>query len=151
MVAVRADLTYQQGLQRMWSRSTRYDFYFPAFATLGEQAVLNKEIYATGTASDDDVFGYQERWAEYRYKPSQITGLFRSTAAGTLDAWHLAQNFGTLPTLNDQFIEDRPPVDRVVAVGEAANGQQFLLDAFFDVKQARPMPLYSVPGLIDHF
>lgn len=151
MVAVRADLTYQQGLQRMWSRSTRYDFYFPAFATLGEQAVLNKEIYATGTSSDDDVFGYQERWAEYRYKPSQITGLFRSTAAGTLDAWHLAQNFGTLPTLNDQFIQDQPPVDRVVAVGEAANGQQFLLDAFFDVKQARPMPLYSVPGLIDHF
>jgi hypothetical protein len=151
MVAVRADLTYQQGLQRMWSRSTRYDFYFPAFATLGEQAVLNKEIYATGTSTDDDVFGYQERWAEYRYKPSQITGLFRSTAAGTLDAWHLAQNFGTLPTLNDQFIQDQPPVDRVVAVGEAANGQQFLLDAFFDVKQARPMPLYSVPGLIDHF
>ncbi len=151
MVAVRADLTYQQGLQRMWSRSTRYDFYFPAFATLGEQAVLNKEIYATGTSADDDVFGYQERWAEYRYKPSQITGLFRSTAAGTLDAWHLAQNFGTLPTLNDTFIQDQPPVDRVVAVGEAANGQQFLLDAFFDVKQARPMPLYSVPGLIDHF
>uniref|UniRef100_UPI004048AFC8 major capsid protein n=1 Tax=Polynucleobacter sp. TaxID=2029855 RepID=UPI004048AFC8 len=151
MVAVRADLTYQQGLQRMWSRSTRYDFYFPAFATLGEQAVLNKEIYVTGTSTDDDVFGYQERWAEYRYKPSQITGLFRSTAAGTLDAWHLAQNFGTLPTLNDQFIQDQPPVDRVVAVGEAANGQQFLLDAFFDVKQARPMPLYSVPGLIDHF
>ncbi len=151
MVAVRADLTYQQGLQRMWSRSTRYDFYFPAFAMLGEQAVLNKEIYATGTSDDDDVFGYQERWAEYRYKPSQITGLFRSTAAGTLDAWHLAQNFGTLPTLNDEFIQDQPPVDRVVAVGEAANGQQFLLDAFFDVKQARPMPLYSVPGLIDHF
>uniref|UniRef100_UPI0040474EEB major capsid protein n=4 Tax=Pseudomonadati TaxID=3379134 RepID=UPI0040474EEB len=151
MVAVRADLTYQQGLQRMWSRSTRYDFYFPAFATLGEQAVLNKEIYATGTSDDDDVFGYQERWAEYRFKPSQITGLFRSTAAGTLDAWHLAQNFGSLPTLNDQFIQDQPPVDRVVAVGEAANGQQFLLDAFFDVKQARPMPLYSVPGLIDHF
>uniref|UniRef100_UPI00404752BA major capsid protein n=1 Tax=Flavobacterium sp. TaxID=239 RepID=UPI00404752BA len=151
MVAVRADLTYQQGLQRMWSRSTRYDFYFPAFATLGEQAVLNKEIYVTGTATDDDVFGYQERWAEYRYKPSQITGLFRSTAAGTLDAWHLAQNFGSLPTLNDEFIQDQPPVDRVVAVGAAANGQQFLLDAFFDVKQARPMPLYSVPGLIDHF
>ena len=151
MVAVRADLTYQQGLQRMWSRSTRYDFYFPAFATLGEQAVLNKEIYCQGTSADDDVFGYQERWAEYRYKPSQITGLFRSTAAGTLDAWHLAQNFGTLPTLNDTFIADTPPVDRIVAVGEEANGQQFLFDAFFDVKQARPMPLYSVPGLIDHF
>jgi len=151
LAAVRADLTYQQGLHKMWSRQTRYDFYFPAFATLGEQAVLNKEIYVQGTAEDDDVFGYQERWAEYRYKPSQITGLFRSTAAGTLDAWHLAQNFGDLPTLNSDFIEDTPPVERVVAVGAAANGQQFLFDAFFDIKMARPMPLYSVPGLIDHF
>jgi hypothetical protein len=151
LVSVRADLTYQQGLPRMWSRSTRYDFYFPAFATLGEQAVLNKEIYCTGTADDDDVFGYQERWAEYRYKPSQITGYFRSTAAGTLDAWHLAQEFGTLPALNDEFIEDTPPVERVVAIGESANGKQFLFDAFFNVRQARPMPLYSVPGLIDHF
>lgn len=151
LVSVRADLTYQQGLPRMWSRSTRYDFYFPAFATLGEQAVLNKEIYCTGTATDDEVFGYQERWAEYRYKPSQITGYFRSTAAGTLDAWHLAQEFGTLPALNDEFIEDTPPVERVVAIGDAANGKQFLFDAFFNVRQARPMPLYSVPGLIDHF
>ena len=151
LVSVRADLTYQQGLPRMWSRSTRYDFYFPAFATLGEQAVLNKEIYCTGTATDDEVFGYQERWAEYRYKPSQITGYFRSTAAGTLDAWHLAQEFGTLPALNDEFIEDTPPVDRIVAIGEAANGKQFLFDAFFNIRQARPMPLYSVPGLIDHF
>lgn len=151
LAAVRADLTYQQGLHKMWSRQTRYDFYFPAFATLGEQAVLNKEIYVQGTVEDDEVFGYQERWAEYRYKPSQITGLFRSTAAGTLDAWHLAQNFGDLPTLNSDFIEDTPPVERVVAVGAAANGQQFLLDAFFDIKMARPMPMYSVPGLIDHF
>ena len=151
LVSVRADLTYQQGLPRMWSRSTRYDFYFPAFATLGEQAVLNKEIYCTGTADDDDVFGYQERWAEYRYKPSQITGYFRSTAAGTLDAWHLAQEFGTLPSLNDEFIQDTPPVDRVVAIGADADGKQFLFDAFFNVRQARPMPLYSVPGLIDHF
>ena len=151
LVSVRADFTYQQGLPRMWSRSTRYDFYFPAFATLGEQAVLNKEIYYTGTSTDDDVFGYQERWAEYRYKPSQITGLFRSTAAGTLDAWHLAQNFGTQPQLNDEFIQDTPPVDRVLAVGEEANGKQFLFDAFFNIRQARPMPLYSVPGLIDHF
>jgi hypothetical protein len=151
LVSVRADLTYQQGLPRMWSRSTRYDFYFPAFATLGEQAVLNKEIYATGTSTDDDVFGYQERWAEYRYKPSQITGYFRSTASGTLDAWHLAQRFTSLPTLSSQFIEETPPVDRVVAIGESANGKQFLFDAFFDIKQARPMPMYSVPGLIDHF
>jgi len=151
LVSVRADLTYQQGLNRMWSRSTRYDFYFPAFATLGEQAVLNKEIYCLGTSQDNDVFGYQERWAEYRYKPSQITGLFRSTAAGTLDAWHLAQRFTSVPTLNTTFISETPPVDRVVAIGASANGKQFLFDAFFDIKQARPMPMYSVPGLIDHF
>ena len=151
LVSVRADLTYQQGLPRMWSRSTRYDFYFPAFATLGEQAILNKEIYARGNSADNDVFGYQERWAEYRYKPSMITGLFRSTTSGTLDAWHLAQKFTSLPTLNNTFIQDTPPVDRVVAVGASANGQQFLFDSFFDVTMARPMPMYSVPGLIDHF
>jgi hypothetical protein len=151
LVSVRADLTYQQGLQRMWSRSTRYDFYFPAFATLGEQAVLNKEIYVTGTSGDNNVFGYQERWAEYRYYPSRISSLFRSTAAGTIDAWHLAQKFTTTPTLNSTFIQDTPPVSRVVAVGSAANGQQFIFDSFFDCKKARPMPMYSVPGLIDHF
>jgi hypothetical protein len=151
LVSVRADLTYQQGLPRMWSRSTRYDFYFPAFATLGEQAILNKEIYARGDANDNNVFGYQERWAEYRYKPSMITGLFRSTTSGTLDAWHLAQKFTSLPTLNNTFIQETPPVDRIVAVGAAANGQQFLFDSFFDITMARPMPMYSVPGLIDHF
>lgn len=151
LVSVRADLTYQQGLQRMWSRSTRYDFYFPAFATLGEQAVLNKEIYVTGGSGDNDVFGYQERWAEYRYYPSRISSLFRSTAAGTIDAWHLAQKFTTTPTLNTTFIQDTPPVSRVVAVGASANGQQFIFDSFFDCKKARPMPMYSVPGLIDHF
>jgi hypothetical protein len=151
LVSVRADLTYQQGLARMWSRSTRYDFYFPAFATLGEQAVLNKEIYVRGDANDDGVFGYQERWAEYRYYPSRISSLFRSTAAGTIDGWHLAQRFTALPTLNNTFIQDNPPVSRVVAVGAAANGQQFIFDSFFDCKKARPMPMYSVPGLIDHF
>jgi hypothetical protein len=151
MCSVRADLTYQQGLPKMWSRSTRYDFYFPVFATLGEQAVLNKEIYVQGTSADDNVFGYQERWAEYRYKPSQITGLMKSTSAGTIDAWHYAQRFTSLPTLNSTFIQETPPVDRTTAVGAAANGQQFLMDAFFDCKMARPMPLYSVPGLIDHF
>jgi hypothetical protein len=151
LVSIRADLTYQQGLSRMWSRSTRYDFYFPAFATLGEQAVLNKEIYVTGNTTDNDVFGYQERWAEYRYYPSRISSLFRSTAAGTIDGWHLAQKFTSLPTLNTTFIQDTPPVSRVVAVGAAANGQQFIFDSFFDVKKARPMPMYSVPGLIDHF
>ena len=151
LVSVRADLTYQQGLSRMWSRSTRYDFYFPAFATLGEQAVLNKEIYVTGNTTDNDVFGYQERWAEYRYYPSRISSLFRSTAAGTIDGWHLAEKFTSLPTLSDTFIKSTPPVSRVVAVGSAANGQQFIFDSFFDVKKARPMPMYSVPGLIDHF
>lgn len=151
LVCVDADLTYQQGLARMWSRSTRYDFYFPAFAMLGEQAVLNKEIYCRGDANDALVFGYQERWAEYRYKPSQITGLFRSTSAGTIDPWHLAQNFTSLPTLNATFIESNPPVSRVVAVGAAANGKQFIFDSFFKCVTARPMPLYSVPGLIDHF
>lgn len=151
LVSVRADLTYQQGLQRMWSRKTRYDYYFPVFAYLGEQPILNQEIYATGDDTDIGVFGYQERWAEYRYKPSQITGLFRSTTAGTLDAWHLAQKFTSLPTLNDTFIRDTPPVDRIVAVGAAANGKQFLFDAFFNVRMARPMPMYSVPGLVDHF
>ena len=151
LVNVRADLTYQQGLNKMWSRSTRYDFYFPVFAHLGEQAILNKEIYVTGTSTDNDVFGYQERWAEYRYKPSQISGLFKSTSAGTIDAWHYAQKFTSLPTLNATFIQETPPIDRTTAVGAAANGQQFLMDAFFDCKMARPMPMYSVPGLIDHF
>lgn len=152
LVSVRADITYQQGLRKMWSRSTRYDFYFPAFAMLGEQAVLNREIYVTGvSAQDDAVFGYQERWAEYRYRPSMITGLFRSTSAGTIDPWHLAQKFTALPTLNSTFIQDTPPVSRIVAVGAAANGQQFIFDSFINIQAARPMPLYSVPGLIDHF
>ena len=151
LASVRADLTYQQGLHRMYSRSTRYDFYFPVFSHLGEQAIENREIYCDGTANDDGVFGYQERWAEYRYKPSQVTGYMRSTSSGTLDAWHLAQNFGSLPTLNATFIEDNPPVDRVVAVGSEANGKQFIFDAFFNIDMARPMPMYSVPGLVDHF
>lgn len=151
LVSVRADLTYQQGLRKLWSRRTRYDFYFPAFAMLGEQAVLNKEIYFDGSANDDGVFGYQERWAEYRYSPSQISGLFRSTAAGTLDGWHLGQKFNALPVLGDTFIQDTPPVSRILAVGAGANGAQFIFDSFFDMRVARPMPLYSVPGLIDHF
>lgn len=151
LVNVRADLTYQQGIRKMWNRSTRYDYYFPVFAHLGEQAVLNKEIYCDGSANDANVFGYQERWAEYRYNPSQITGLFRSTSSGTLDGWHLAQRFSSLPSLNSTFIQDTPPLSRVLAVGAAANGAQFLFDSFFDIKAARPLPLYSVPGLVDHF
>lgn len=151
LISVRADLTYQQGLHKMWSRKTKYDFYFPAFAMLGEQAVLNKEIYCNGTTTDDDVFGYQERWAEYRYKPSQVSGMFKSTHATPLDAWHLAQKFTSAPTLNSTFIMENPPMERVLAVGAEASGQHFILDSFFDNKVARPMPLYSVPGLIDHF
>ncbi|QXP07978.1 MAG: major capsid protein [Arizlama microvirus] len=151
IVSVRADLNYQQGLRKMWSRSTRYDFYFPAFAMLGEQNVLNKEIYCDGSANDSLTFGYQERWAEYRYFPSQISGLFKSTSAGTIDGWHLAQKFGTLPTLNSTFITESPPMSRILAVGAAANGQQFICDTFFDCHTVRPLPMYSVPGLIDHF
>lgn len=149
---VRADLTYQQGIRKMWSRSTRYDFYFPVFAMLGEQPVLNKEIYFSGTpATDDAVFGYQERWAEYRYHPSRISGLFRSTTSGTIDGWHLAQRFTSLPTLNSTFITDNPPMERVLAVGAAANGQEFIYDSICTINATRALPMYSVPGLIDHF
>ena len=148
LVNVRADLTYQQGLNRMWSRSTKFDMYWPTFAHLGEQAILNKEIYAQGNAKDDEAFGYQERYAEYRYFPSMITGKFRSTDPQPLDSWHLAQKFDSLPTLSSQFIEDNPPVNRVVAVTDEPH---FLLDAWFDMNCVRPMPVYSVPGLVDHF
>lgn len=148
LVCVRADLTYQQGLNRMWSRETRYDFYWPALAHIGEQAVLNKEIFLQGTSADDDVFGYQERFAEYRYKPSVITGLFRSQAAATLDAWHLAQDFGSMPVLDNTFIQEDPPVDRVIAVPAEPH---FLFDSHFRLRCARPMPMFGVPGLIDHF
>lgn len=148
LVNVRADLTYQQGLPRMWSRSTRYDYYWPALAQIGEQAVLTKEIYADGSANDDLVFGYQERYAEYRYKQSQITGLFRSDAAGSLDSWHLSQDFGSTPALNETFIQDDPPIDRIIAVPSEPH---FIFDAYFKNRTARPMPLYGVPGLIDHF
>ena len=157
IVSVRADLTYQQGIPRMFSRETRYDFYWPALAHLGEQEVLNKEIYAVdpatdtdtdGTPDNDEVFGYQERYAEYRYKPSQITGALRSTASAPLDSWHLSQEFGSLPTLSQTFIEETPPMSRVLAVTEEPN---FIFDSFFQIKSARPMPVYSVPGLIDHF
>lgn len=149
LVQVRADLTYQQGLEKFWKRSTRYDFYTPIFANLGEQAVYNREIYCKGDSDANDalVFGYQERAAEYRYSPSMITGLFRSTASGTIDPWHLAQKFTSLPTLNATFIQDTPPVSRVVAVGSSANGQQFIFDGFFRNKMARAMPMYGVPGL----
>lgn len=148
LINVRADLTYQQGINRMWTRSTKFDMYWPTFAFLGEQAVLNKEIYAQGTSDDDGVFGYQERYAEYRYAPSQITGKFRSTYAQSLDSWHLGQKFDNLPKLNPEFIVDNPPIDRVVAV---PSEPQFLLDCWFNLNCVRPMPVYGVPGLMDHF
>jgi hypothetical protein len=148
LINVYADLTYQQGLNRMFSRQDRWDFYWPALAHIGEQAVLNKEIYAQGTSDDNGVFGYQERFAEYRYKPSMVTGQMRSNYATSLDVWHLAQDFTALPALNATFIEENPPIDRVIAVPSEPH---ILLDAYFNLKCARPMPTYSVPGLIDHF
>jgi len=148
MISMRADLTYQQGMNRMWNRSTRWDFYWPALSHIGEQAVLNKEIYAQGTTQDDEVFGYQERFAEYRYKPSLITGQFRSSFAESLDTWHLSQDFAELPALNEDFIQEQPPVDRVIAVQTYPH---LILDTHMNLKCARPMPIYSVPGMIDHF
>jgi len=148
LVSARADLNYQQGLNRAFSRSTRWDYYWPALSHIGEQAVLNLEIFAQGLPADEDVFGYQERYAEYRYKPSVICGQFRSNFAQSLDTWHLAQDFGDLPVLGSDFIEDNPPIDRVIAVQDEPH---FLFDSFFKLTCARPMPVYSVPGLIDHF
>lgn len=148
LCCLRADITYQQGLNRMWSRRQLFDFYWPTLAHLGEQVVYNKEIYTQGTAEDDGVFGYQERYAEYRYKPSMITGKLRSTDPQTLDVWHLAQKFDSLPKLNQDFIEENPPINRVIAV---QNEPQFFADFWFDLKTSRPMPVYSVPGLVDHF
>lgn len=156
-VSARADLNYQSGIHRMWSRQTRLDFYWPVLACLGEQEVLNQELYAQGslvidaTTSepyDSEVFGYQERWAEYRYGVSLITGLMRSNATGTLDSWHLAQDFASLPTLSATFIEENPPMQRIQAVTDEPS---FIMDCYFQLHCAREMPLFSVPGLIDHF
>nr|QJB19036.1 MAG: major capsid protein [Microvirus sp.] len=151
LVSLRADLNYQQGLNRMWSRKTRFDFYWPALSHLGEQAIYNKEIYAQGTAgagADDQVFGYQERHAEYRYKPNEIHGAFRSSYATPLDMWHLAQKFTSLPALNASFIEEAPPVNRILAV---TTEPHIILDVWFDLSSTRPMPVYAVPGMVDHF
>lgn len=152
LVNVRADLSYQEGLERMWSRESRYDFYWPSLANLGEQAILNKEIYVSaatlGDGSSEDVFAYQERYAEYRYKPSKITGKFRSNDATSLDSWHLAIEFGAQPVLNAAFIVDNPPIDRVIATPAEPH---FIFDSYIQMRCARPMPIYSVPGLIDHF
>ena len=148
-VCARADLTYQQGINKMWLRSTVYDFYWPTFAHLGEQAIELREIYAQGTEADETVFGYQERYAEYRYKPSQITGKFRSSVTGgNLDVWHLSQFFKNAPTLNEEFIVENPPIDRIIAV---PSEPEFLLDVGFRYTTVRPMPMFGTPGLVDHF
>jgi len=149
LVNVRADLTYQQGLERYWSRQTRYDFYWPVLSHLGEQDIKNKEVFVSNdSVIDDDTFGYIPRYDEYRFKQSQITGLFRSDASASLDVWHLAQDFATLPALNAAFITDAVPMDRVLAVPAEPD---FLLDVYFKIKAARPLPLYGTPGLMDHF
>ncbi|WNK14776.1 MAG: major capsid protein [Microvirus sp.] len=148
LICVRADLTYQNGLNRMFSRRSRFDFYWPALSHIGEQAVLSKELYCDGTAGDETVFGYQERYAEYRYKNSKVTGEFRSSFPQSLDSWHLSQDFTSRPALNSTFIEENPPFDRVVAVPSEPT---FIADFYFNMRCARPMPVYGVPGLIDHF
>jgi hypothetical protein len=148
IASVLADLNYQQGMNRLWSRSTRYDFYWPSLAHIGEQAVLNREIYCDGSGNDALTFGYQERFGEYRYFPGKITGEFRSNYSAPLDSWHLAQNFGSLPALNSTFIVESAPMSRVLASNTAPH---ILFDSYFKLKCARPMPVYGVPGLIDHF
>lgn len=148
-VCARADLTYQQGINKMWLRSTVYDFYWPTFAHLGEQAIELRELYAQGSEADTTVFGYQERYAEYRYKPSQITGKFRSSVTGgSLDKWHLSQFFENAPTLSEEFIVENPPIERIIAV---PSEPEFLLDIGFRYTTVRPMPMFGTPGLVDHF
>ena len=150
LMVARYDHTYQQGIDRMWSRKTRFDYYFPVFANIGEQPVLNKEIFAQGTAKDNEVFGYQEAWADYRYRPSRVTGQMRSQFAQSLDVWHLADDYEQLPSLSADWIqEDANTVDRVLAVSSSVSNQLFA-DIYVKMSCVRPMPVFSVPGLIDH-
>lgn len=142
----RADISYQQGVHRMWFRKTVYDHYFPSTANLGEQAILSRELFNTGAAADTDVFGYQERWAEYKWKPSMITGMFKSTVAAPLDVWHLGQEFSARPTLGSTFLADDPPFDRVLQVA-LYEEQEVLFDSSFALRWVRCMPMYSIPGL----
>lgn len=145
---IRHDHTYQQGLERMWSRKTNLDFYYPVFANLGEQAILKKEIYLTGTATDEQAFGYQEAWAEYRMKPNRICGKFRSNATGTLDSWHYGDNYNSAPSLSQAWMkEGDSEIQRTLAVD---NEPQFIMDTIIDNTSVRPMPMYSIPGLVDH-
>lgn len=150
VMVARYDHTYQQGLDRMWSRKDRFDYYWPVFANIGEQAVKNKEIYAQGNDEDDEVFGYQEAWADYRYKPNRVTGEMRSAYAQSLDVWHLADDYAQRPSLSDSWIrEDKTNIDRVLAVTSSVSNQ-FFADIYVQNRATRPMPLYSIPGLIDH-
>lgn len=152
LVSVKSELSYSQGVHKMWDRKTRYDFYFPSTAGLGEQAVLRREIYATGqTANDDVVFGYQERWHELRTRVSEVTGLFRPTAASNIDEWHLSQQFSSAPTLGQTFIEDSPPMSRVLAAGALAAGQQYLADILIRREATRPVPMYGTPVNLGRF
>ena len=144
---IRVNHSYQQGLSRMWTRKGRFDFYHPMLANLGEMAVLNKEIYCQGNAQDDEVFGYQEAWADYRYHPNIVTGEMRSQYAQTLDAWHYGDYYTKLPTLSSSWIQEGPEnIDRTLAV-QSENSHQFIADFYFDQTWTRPMPIYSVPGL----
>lgn len=150
IMVARYDHTYQQGLERFWLRRDRLDYYFPVLANVGEQPIFNKEIYAQGNAQDNEVFGYQEAWADYRYKPSRVAGEMRSSAPTSLDVWHLADDYEQLPKLSDEWIrEDKTNVDRVLAVTSSVSNQMFA-DFFIQCKATRPMPVYSIPGLIDH-
>lgn len=148
---VRHDRTYQQGLERMFSRRNKLDYYFPVFANLGEQAVLKKELYAQGTATDDEAFGYQEAWADYRMKPDRICGAFRSNATGTLDSWHYGDNYASTPALSQEWMkEGSAEITRTLAIENKVNEPQFIADFLVKNTTVRPMPMYSIPGLIDH-
>lgn len=154
LINVRSELSYQQGMHKLWSRLTQYDFYFPSTAQLGEQAILRKEIYFTGVpAQDAGVFGYQERWHEYRTRQSEVTGMFRSDITGTLDAWHLSQFFASTPTLSQAFIEDdtNTILERVLAAGEEAEKQQYLADILFNRTAVRPIPTFGTPAQLGRF
>lgn len=150
LMVARYDHTYQQGLERFWSRKSRFDYYWPVFANIGEQAVLNQEIYAQGTDQDNEVFGYQEAWADYRYKPNRVAGEMRSQYEQSLDVWHLADDYNTLPSLSDSWMrENKETINRILAVSSSVS-HQFFADIYVKNRTTRPMPMYSIPGLIDH-
>jgi len=150
LVNVRSDITYGQGIDRYWSKDTRYDFYYPVLSQIGEQAILLGELWTQGNATDDTVFGYTERYNEYRYINSKSTGLFNVDANGSLSPWHLSEDFTTQPSLGSDFIESNTgdPLDRAIAIDTEPH---FIADFYFDIKAARPLPLYGVPGNLDHF